>query len=50
MDLGGTRYQRILVQGQVRARLIVVCHVGLQHVAKVPFAKYNNMVNALPSD
>ena len=42
-DLAGARYRRILVQGQVRAR-------GLQHVAKMPFAEYDNMVNALPSD
>src|SRR3981081_4385413 len=48
--LNGPRYGRILIQGQVRARVIIVVHIRQQHVTKMPLAKHSHMVKALPSD
>jgi hypothetical protein len=44
------RYRRILIQGQMRAYLIVVVHVRQQDVSKVPFAQNDDMIDAFPSD
>jgi len=44
------RDRRILVQGKVRARLIVVIEIRSQQMTEVPFAKDNDVINALPSD
>ena len=44
------RERRILVQRQVRSTLIVILLVRTQQTAQMPFAKNNNMVEALPSD
>src|ERR1700730_15478905 len=40
----------MLVQGKVRARLIILIHIRLEHMAKMPLAEHNNVVKALPSD
>src|SRR4030081_1532398 len=48
--LNGPRYGRILIQGQVRARVIIVVHIRQQHVTKMPLATHSHMVKALPSD
>jgi DNA polymerase-4 len=40
----------ILIQGQVRARLIIVIHIRLEHMTKMPLAEHNNVVKAFPSD
>ena len=45
-----TRNRRILVQGQVRARLIVVIEIRPQQMTEVPFAKDNHVINAFPPD
>src|SRR5580704_7190838 len=42
--------RRILGQGQVRSTLIVILLVRTQQIAQMPFAKNNNMVEALTSD
>jgi hypothetical protein len=44
------RRRRVLVQGQVRSAAIVVIGVNGKHMAKVPLAKYHNMVKAFPAD
>ena len=41
--------RRVLVQGQVRTRLIAILQVRQQHVTEVSFAKHNDMIDALPS-
>ena len=48
--LNRARQWRILAQGQVRARLVVVGLVRQQKMAKVPFAKHDDMVDAFPTD
>src|SRR6267378_952024 len=48
--LNSARYRRILIQGQVRARLIIVIHIRQQHMAKMPLAEHNNVVKAFPWD
>src|SRR5665213_914429 len=48
--LNRARQWRILAQGQVRARLVVVGLVRQQQMAKVPFAKHDDMVGAFPTD
>jgi hypothetical protein len=48
--LHSTRKGRVLIQGQVRARLIIAIHIRQQHMTKMPLAEYNNLVKALPSD
>jgi hypothetical protein len=48
--LHSTRKGRVLIQGQVRARLIIVIHIRQQHMAKMPLAEHNNVVKAFPSD
>jgi len=42
--------RRVLVQRQMRPGLVVVCHVRQEYVPKVPFAKYDDMVEHLPPD
>ena len=46
----GTRERGILLQGEVRAGAIVICHVRQQQVAEVAFAEHDNVVEAFPSD
>ena len=48
--LDGARHWRILVQRQVRASLIVVFCVRSKDMAKMQFAEYDNVVEAVPSD
>src|SRR5665213_3096461 len=48
--LNRARQWRILAQGQVGARLVVVGLVRQQQMAKVPFAKHDDMVDAFPTD
>ncbi len=48
--LDNAQNPRILVQRQVRARLVVVFHVQQQHVTKALFAKEDDRVNSLTSD
>jgi len=48
--LNGTRNRRVLVQRQMRVGLIVICHVGQQHLPKVTLAKYDDMVEHFPPD
>ena len=40
----------ILTEGQVRADTVAVAGVGLQHAAKMHFAKYYEVVEAFPTD
>ena len=42
--------RRVLVQRQMRAGLVVICHVRSQQVPKVTLAKNNNMVEYLSPD
>ncbi len=44
------RERRILVQRQVRSTLIVILLVRTQQIPQMPFAKNNNMIEALSSD
>src|ERR1700745_113695 len=46
----GTRERGILLQGEMRADAIVICHVRQQQVAEVAFAEHDNVVQAFPSD
>jgi hypothetical protein len=46
----GTRELRILLQGEMRARAIVIFHVRQQQVAEVALAERDNVVKAFPSD
>ena len=46
----GTWYRRILVQRYVRSSFIVIVCVRLKHLAKMPIAKYYNMIKAVASD
>ena len=46
----GTRYRRILIQGQVRAYLIVVFHVRQQDVTQMSFTQDDDVINAFPAD
>jgi phosphotransacetylase len=48
--LSGARRRSILVQGQMRADLIVVFHVRQQHITKMPLAEHNNVVKTFSSD
>ena len=40
----------VLIQRQMRAGVIVICHVRQRYVPKVPFAKHNDLVEHLPPD
>ena len=46
----GTRERRILLQGEMCAGAIVICHVRQQQVAEVAFAEHDNVVEAFSSD
>ena len=46
----GTRYRRILIQGQMRTYLIVVFHVRQKYVTKMSFAQDDDMIDAFPAD
>ena len=46
----GTRERRILLQGEMRARAIVIFHVRQQQVTEVALAEHDNVVEAFPSD
>ena len=48
--LNSTRLGRVLIQGQVRARPIIVGRVRSQQMAKMPLAEHDNMVQAIASD
>jgi hypothetical protein len=47
-SLNSPRYRRILVQGLVYPRFVVIAHVQKEQVAQVPLAKHNDMVKAFP--
>jgi hypothetical protein len=46
----GARERRILLQGEMRARAIVIFHVRQQQVTEVALAEHDNVVKAFPSD
>jgi hypothetical protein len=46
----GTRERGILLQGEMRAGAVVICHVRQQQVAEVAFAEHDNVVEAFSSD
>jgi hypothetical protein len=48
--LNCTRRRCILVQREVRARVIVISLVRSQQLAEVLLAEYHDMIKALPSD
>src|ERR1700687_2596204 len=48
--LNGARYWRILLQGEMRTHLVVVVHIRLQHMTKMPLAEHNNVVKTFSSD
>jgi hypothetical protein len=48
--LNFARNRPILVQRQMCAGLVVICHVRSQYVPKVTLAKHNNMIEYLPAD
>jgi len=48
--LDRTCNRRILVQRQVGASLIVILLIRFEHVAKMAFAKDDDMVQAVPPD
>src|ERR1700739_1930139 len=47
--LNSARYRRILLQGYMRAHLVIVFLVRQQHMTKMPLAEHDNVVKALPS-
>src|SRR5882762_6715211 len=48
--LHGARSGRVLIQGQVRARLIIVASVRFQNAAQMHLAQDNDVVQTLPAD
>ena len=46
--LDGARDRRILVQGQVRARLIVVAEIAPQQMMEMGLAKDNHVIKTFP--
>ena len=46
----GARQGRVLIQGQVRARLIIVASVRFQNAAQMHLAQDNDVVQTLPAD
>ena len=46
----GTWYGRILLEGQMRAYLVVVFHVRQQHMTKMSFAQDDDMIDAFSAD
>ena len=48
--LNFARNRRVLVQRQMRAGLVMICHVRSQYVAKVTLARHNDMIEYLPPD
>ena len=48
--LDGARNRRVLVQGQVRACLIVVIQIRPQQMTEMALTKDNHVVNTLPPD
>src|ERR1700733_3259828 len=44
------RNRCILAQRQVGASLVVIFPIRFEQVAKMPLAKYNNMIQAVPPD
>jgi hypothetical protein len=46
----GARERRILLQGEMRARAIVIFHVQQQQVTEVALAEHDNVVKALPTE
>jgi hypothetical protein len=46
--LDGARNRHVLVQGQVRAPLIVVIQIRPQQMTEMALAKDNHVVNAFP--
>ena len=49
-SLNAPRYRRVLVQGKMRARAIIIFHVGEEYVAQVSLAEDDDMIKAFPSD
>ena len=45
-----TRHGRVLVQGQVRANLVVISLIRMKQIAKMPFAKDDHMVKTVAPD
>jgi len=45
--LDGSRFRRVLPQGQVRSRTVIVGEVGVQAPAQVPLAEHNDVIEAL---
>jgi|APFre7841882630_1041343.scaffolds.fasta_scaffold11883_5 hypothetical protein len=48
--LNGARHGRVLVQREVGPRIIVIRHVRKEHVAQMPLAKHDDMIETPPSD
>ena len=48
--LDRARDRRVLLQGQMGARLVVVFLICVEQMTKVPLAKHNDMVKAIPPD
>jgi hypothetical protein len=48
--LDRTRNRRVLAQRQMGASLIVISPVRFEQVAKMPLAKYDDMIQAIPPD
>ena len=46
----GTREGRILLQGEMCAGAIIICHVRQQQVTEVPLAEHDHVVEAFSSD
>src|SRR5260221_6422532 len=42
--------RRVFVQRQMRAGLVVICHVGQQYAPKVTLAKHDDVIECLPPD
>src|SRR5260370_37921823 len=42
--------RRVFVQRQMRAGLVVICHVGQQYVPKATLAKHDDVIECLPPD
>ena len=50
MRLHSARVRRILAQGEMRARLVVVFPVQIEQMAQMPFAKDHDVIKTIPSD
>jgi hypothetical protein len=48
LNFAGNR--RVLVQRQMHAGLVVICHIREQYVPEVTLAKHNDVIEYLPPD